>query len=138
MTWGPLVVLVPDIFTKGQDATVVNSPPLVKEGRLMLVGPPGALLQNGARLGIVLVVPRLRGPQEVDHLRTGAKSEEETHTEKTSHYPLSSDHAQKARIRAPWWPRGEESASQRRGHGFDPWSLKIPLPRSDETRDQPL
>ena len=79
MTWGPLVVLVPDIFTKGQDATVVNSPPLVKEGRLMLVGQPGALLQNGARLGIVLVVPRLRGPQEVDHLRAGAKSEEETH-----------------------------------------------------------
>ena len=79
MTWGPLVVLVPDIFTKGQDATVVNSPPLVKKGRLMLVGPPGALLQNGARLGIVLVVPRLRGPQEVDHLRAGAKSEEETH-----------------------------------------------------------
>ena len=42
------MVLVPDIFTKGQDATVVNSPPLVKEGRLMLVGPPGALLQNGS------------------------------------------------------------------------------------------
>ena len=80
MTWGRVVVLVPDIFTKGQDATVVNSPPLVKEGCLMLVGPPGALLQNGARLGIVLVVPRLRGPQKVDHLRTGAKSEEETQT----------------------------------------------------------
>lgn len=80
MTWGRLVVLVPDIFTEGQDATVVNSPPLVKEGRLRLVGPPGALLQNGARLGIVLVVPRLRGPQKVDHLRTGAESEEETQT----------------------------------------------------------
>ena len=80
MSWGRLVVLVPDIFTKWQDATVVNSPPLVKEGRLMLVGPPRALLQNGARLGIVLVIPRLRGPQKVDHLRAGAKSEQETQT----------------------------------------------------------
>ena len=26
----------------------------------------------------------------------------------------------------PWWRGGFESACQRRGHGFDPWSGKIP------------
>lgn len=57
---------------------MVNPPPEVKEGRLMLADRPRALLQNGARLGIVLVVPGLRGPQKVDHLRARAESEEET------------------------------------------------------------
>ena len=26
----------------------------------------------------------------------------------------------------PWWRSGWESACQRRGHGFEPWSGKIP------------
>ena len=26
----------------------------------------------------------------------------------------------------PWWSSGKESAFQCRGHGFDPWSGKIP------------
>ena len=26
----------------------------------------------------------------------------------------------------PWWRSGEESACQCRGHGFEPWSGKIP------------
>ena len=26
----------------------------------------------------------------------------------------------------PWWLSGKESACQCRGHGFDPWSRKIP------------
>ena len=26
----------------------------------------------------------------------------------------------------PWWSSGWESICQRRGHGFDPWSRKIP------------
>ena len=30
--------------------------------------------------------------------------------------------------RLPWWCSGWESACQRRGHGFDPWSGKIPHP----------
>ena len=26
----------------------------------------------------------------------------------------------------PWWPSGEQSTCQCRGHGFDPWSRRIP------------
>ena len=33
---------------------------------------------------------------------------------------------QKAVVGFPWWCRGKESTSQRRRHGFDPWSGKIP------------
>ena len=33
---------------------------------------------------------------------------------------------QKLRIRFPWWRSGWESACQCRGHGFEPWSGKIP------------
>ena len=29
-------------------------------------------------------------------------------------------------IGLPWWRSGYESACQRRGHGFEPWSRKIP------------
>ena len=33
---------------------------------------------------------------------------------------------QNCKNRTFWWSRGEESACQCRGHGFDPWSGKIP------------
>lgn len=53
---------------KRQDAVLVDFPPEVKEGRLVLVGQPGALLQHRPRLGVILVVPWLCGPQKVDYL----------------------------------------------------------------------
>ena len=31
-----------------------------------------------------------------------------------------------SKIGLPWWPSGQESACQCRGHGFQPWSGKIP------------
>ena len=73
-----MIFFIPEAFVKGQDAVLVDFPPEVKEGCLVLVGQPGALLQNRASLGVVLVVPGLRGPQKVDDLHTRAKSEEET------------------------------------------------------------
>ena len=36
--------------------------------------------------------------------------------------------------RIPWWLGGEESASQCRRHGFDPWSGRIRMPRSKWAR----
>ena len=30
------------------------------------------------------------------------------------------------KVGLPWWSTGKESASLFRGHGFDPWSGKIP------------
>ena len=30
------------------------------------------------------------------------------------------------RLGLPWWHSGRESACQYRGHGFEPWSGKIP------------
>ena len=32
----------------------------------------------------------------------------------------------KSMLGLPWWLSGKESACQCRGHGFDPWSRKIP------------
>ena len=32
----------------------------------------------------------------------------------------------KEKARLPWWHSGWESACQHRGHGFEPWSRKIP------------
>ena len=47
------------------------------------------------------------------------------------HQPTSSDHAEPQASRKtlgglPWWRSGGESACQCRGHGFEPWSGKIP------------
>ena len=35
-------------------------------------------------------------------------------------------HTQRGPQGLPWWHSGEESACQRRGQGFEPWSGKIP------------
>ena len=32
----------------------------------------------------------------------------------------------KLKLGLPWWHSGYESACQCRGHGFEPWSRKIP------------
>ena len=35
-------------------------------------------------------------------------------------------HVKNKGIGLPWWRSGSESACQGRGHGFEPWSGKIP------------
>lgn len=68
VSWRRALFLILEAAVKRQDAVLVDFPPEVKEGRLVLVGQPGALLQHRARLRVVFVVPWLRGPQKVDYL----------------------------------------------------------------------
>lgn len=71
---------------------VVDIPPEVEKGQLVLVDQPTALLQNRASLGIVLVLPRLHGPQEVHYLCTRTESEKETQRIPLSPWKWSDTH----------------------------------------------
>ena len=43
-----------------------------------------------------------------------------------SYHGISSFSSINDSLRLPWWRSGWESVCQRRGHGFEPWSGKIP------------
>ena len=44
----------------------------------------------------------------------------------SSAWQMSKDLEKNGMLRLPWWRSGWESACQYRGHGFEPWSGKIP------------
>ena len=51
-------------------------------------------------------------------------------TERKGH--VVSSYVESEILGPPWWLCGKESACQCRGHRFDAWSRKIPLPRAGE------
>ena len=90
--------------------------------------PDWKLATKGAGKSRVLNI-QLLASHEGWHLWNFLQISEEVRPDRQKEGPGSSLAVQWLRIRLPglpWWRSGWESACQCRGHGFEPWSGKIP------------